>query len=43
MYRSLLVSLFSKLRMLEFYYDGIDRFVDRKDFQYVDMDTDDAY
>ena len=35
MYRLLLVSLFSKLRMLEFYYDCIDRFVDRKDFQYI--------
>ena len=37
MYRLLLVSLFSKLRMLEFYYDCIDRFVDRKDFQYVEI------
>ena len=34
-YRLLLVSLFSRLRMLEFYYDCIDRFVDRKDFQYI--------
>ena len=34
MYPLLLVSLFSKLRMLEFYYDCI---VDRKDFQYVEI------
>ena len=33
----------AKLRMLEFYYDCIDRFVDRKDFQYVEMNTDSAY
>ena len=37
MYRLLLVSLFSKLRMLEFYYDCIDRFVDRKDLQYIEI------
>ena len=33
----------AKLRMLQFYYDCIDRFVDRKDFQYVEADTDNAY
>jgi hypothetical protein len=33
----------AKLRMLEFYYDCIDRYVDRRDFQYVEMDTDSAY
>ena len=33
----------AKLRMLEFYNDCIDRFVDRKDLQYVEMDTDSAY
>ncbi len=33
----------AKLRMLEFYYDLMCRFVDRKDFQYVTMDTDSAY
>ena len=37
MYQLLLVSLFSKLRMLEFYYNCIDRFVDRTDFQYVEI------
>jgi len=29
--------------MLEFYYDFIDKFVDRSDFQYLEMDTDSAY
>lgn len=33
----------AKLRMLEFYYDCIDKYVDRSDFQYVEMDTDSAY
>ena len=33
----------AKLRMLEFYYDCLDKFVDRSDFQYVEMDTDSAY
>ena len=33
----------AKLRMLQFYYDCIDRFVDRGDFQYVEMDTDSAF
>ena len=33
----------AKLRMLEFYYDCIDVFVDRRHFQYVEMDTDSAY
>lgn len=34
---------YAKLRMLEFYYDFLDKYVDRKDFQYVEMDTDSAY
>ena len=34
---------YSKLRMLEFYYDFMDVFVDRRDFQYCAMDTDSAY
>ena len=32
-----------KLRMLEFYYDFMDVFVDHRDFQYCSMDTDSAY
>ena len=34
---------YAKLRMLEFYYDFIDRFVDRTDFQLCEMDTDSLY
>jgi hypothetical protein len=30
---------YAKLRMLEFYYDFMDVFVDRRDFQYCAMDT----
>jgi hypothetical protein len=33
----------AKLRMLEFYYDCIDKYIDRRDFQYMYMDTDSAY
>ncbi len=32
-----------KLRMLEFYYDFIDKYIDRSDFVYCRMDTDSAY
>lgn len=34
---------YAKLRMLEFFYDFMDVFVDRRDFQYCAMDTDSAY
>ena len=34
---------YSKFRMLQFYYDFVDVFVDRRDFQYCAMDTDSAY
>ena len=33
----------AKLRMLEFYYDFLDKYIDRKDFEYIYMDTDSAY
>ena len=33
----------AKLRMLEFYYDFMDYYIDRSDFQYCMMDTDSAY
>ena len=33
----------AKLRMLEFYYDFLDKYVDRRDFEYIYMDTDSAY
>ena len=34
---------YDKLRMLQFYYDFVDRYVDRSLFQYCEMDTDSAY
>ena len=34
---------YAKLRMLQFYYDFLDVFLDRSDFQYIEMDTDSAY
>ena len=33
----------AKLRMLEFYYDFLDKYIDRSDFEYIYMDTDSAY
>ncbi len=32
----------AKLRMLEFYYDFLDKYIDRSDFVYCQMDTDSA-
>ena len=37
------VFTYAKLHMLEFYYHCIDAFLDRRDFQYLEMDTDLAY
>ena len=37
------VSQYAKLRMLQFYYDFVDRYVERPLFQYCEMDTDSAY
>ena len=34
---------YAKLRMLEFYYDFLDYYLDRRDYQYIEMDTDSAY
>jgi G:T-mismatch repair DNA endonuclease (very short patch repair protein) len=34
---------YAKLRMLEFYYDFLDKFVDRSDFELCEMDTDSLY
>lgn len=34
---------YAKLRMLQFYYDEIDVYIDRAHFQYCEMDTDSAY
>jgi len=33
----------SKLKMYQFYYDCIDKYIDRKDYQYIEMDCDSAY
>jgi len=33
----------SKLKMYQFYYDCIDKYIDRKDYQYITTDTDSAY
>ena len=33
----------AKLRMLQFYYDFIDKYIDSSDFIYCQMDTDSAY
>ena len=34
---------YAKLRMLAFYYDFLDKYLDRHHYQYVEMDTDSAY
>jgi hypothetical protein len=34
---------YAKLRMLQFYYDFLDTFIDRADFQLLEMDTDSLY
>ena len=34
---------YAKLRMLQFYYDSVNRYVERPLFQYCEMDTDSAY
>ena len=38
-----IVYYYAKLRMLQFYYDFVDRYVERPLFQYCEMDTDSAY
>jgi hypothetical protein len=40
---SIAIYQLAKLRMLQFYYDCIDKYFDRSDFQYEEMDTDSAY
>ena len=34
---------YAKLRMLQFYYNFMDQYVDRSDIEYCEMDTDTAY
>jgi len=33
----------SKLKMYQFYYDCIDKYIDRSNYQYITTDTDSAY
>lgn len=33
----------AKLRMLQFYYNCIDKYIDRKKVQYLEMDTNSAF
>jgi len=33
----------AKLRILQFYHDFLDRFIDRGDFELMQMDTDSLY
>ena len=40
---SFFVYQYAKLRMLQFYYDFLDKYLDRSDFQMCEMDTDSAY
>ncbi|EEY68553.1 chromodomain protein, putative [Phytophthora infestans T30-4] len=40
---SIAIYQLAKLRMLQFYYDCINFYFDRSDFQYQEMDTDSAY
>ena len=39
----LFVLQYAKLRMLQFYYDCLDRYLDRSDFKMAQMDTDSLY
>ena len=34
---------YAKLRMLQFYFDYLDMYLDHSDYQYYEMDTDSAY
>lgn len=40
---SIAIYQLAKLRMLQFYYDCIDKYFDRSDFEYLEMDTDSGY
>ena len=33
----------AKLRMLQFYYDFLDHYIDRRDYEFIQMDTDSMY
>ena len=34
---------YAKLRILQFYYDCVDKYIDKSDFEFCEMDTDSAY
>ena len=38
-----LVYLYAKMKMLEFYCDFLDKYLDRTDYPHIEMDTDGAY
>lgn len=40
---SIAIYQLAKLRMLEFYYDLVDKYMDRSDFEWLESDTDSAY
>ena len=40
---SVFILNYAKLRMLEFYYECVDKYLSREDFGYSEMDTDSAY
>ena len=40
---SVFILSYAKLRMLEFYYDCVDKYLSIEDFEYSEMDTDSAY
>ena len=39
----IVVSQLAKLRMLQFYYEFLDHYIDRRDFELIQMDTDSMY
>ena len=39
----IVVYLLAKLRMLQFYYDFLDKYIDRRDYELIQMDTDSMY
>ena len=42
-YLGVFILNYTKLRMLKFYYDCVDKYLSREDFEYSEMDTDSAY
>ena len=42
-YLGVFILNYAKLRILEFYYDCVDKYLSREDFQMAEMDTDSNY